>query len=289
MNTWRIRAHGMFEAVAQEPPCPLKPTLRICLPRPPRRINRYIQLALIGAHRCMAQLDASWPGDMPLYMASEQGSVAEAVALMDEIVIHGRSPMPMPFINVSSNMVGYYLAASLGLNGRNMNVARQHGAFGAMLELAGLESAVDSTAPATLLLGTVAECVWPLAEHRRRCHLPADMPLVEASYWLVVDRIADDKAGPRLHYSRTHDLNEARAWLAAGERWVLAPQLPTDRQRQLAVSLDEKRTWHAPLCHVGHPDAVTHALFAALETDPVPGLHAVAGDPSGGYQLMGVY
>src|SRR5699024_3895923 len=142
MNSWCILAHGAYEAVARDPPQALDAALRACMGKPPRRINRYIRLALIGAHRCMARLDQPLASTTPLLMASEQGNVAEAVALMDEIVVHGRSPMPMPFINVSSTMVGYYLATSLGLSGRNVNVARDHGTFGALLELAALEAVV---------------------------------------------------------------------------------------------------------------------------------------------------
>src|SRR5699024_7281676 len=113
VNSWRILAHGAYEAVAREPPETLDATLRACMGRPPRRINRYIRLALIGVHHCMARLKRPLVPATPLFVASAQGNVAEAVALMDEIVIHGRSPMPMPFVNISSNMAGYYLAASL--------------------------------------------------------------------------------------------------------------------------------------------------------------------------------
>lgn len=291
MKTWHIRAHGAYEAIAREPPESLDAAVRASMGKPPRRINRYIRLALIGAHRCVANLQQPLPATTPLFMASEHGNVAEAVALMDEIVVRCRSPMPMPFINVSSNMVGYYLAASLGLNGRNMNVARDRGAFGAMLELAGLEAAAAPT-QAGMLLGTVAENVWPLAEHRRRCELPADTPLVEASYWLVVDDGdvggCGDKHAPRLSYAKTTDQNEARAWLAAGERWAIDPHLPDEQLQALSTGLQTDRAWQAPLCHRGHADAIVHALFAALRTQPVSRLHVAVSEASGGYQLMAV-
>lgn len=288
MKTWRICAYGAFEATAQEPPCSLKEPLRACILNPPRRINRYIRLALIGVHRCVGRLDQPLSATTPLYIASEQGSAAEAVDLMDEIVRYGRPPRPVSFINVSSNMVGYYLAASLNLNGRNMNVARSHGAFAAMLELARLEPYLDSTSETSMLLGAVSECVWPLAEHRMRCELPADTPLVEASYWLVVDDTADDGAA-RLTYASTQEEAQAREWLAAGERWAIDPHLSDDLQRVLGEDLDQRRAWHAALCHRGHADAIVHALFTALQTQPVPRLHVVGGNPSCGYQLMGVW
>lgn len=288
MNSWRVRAHGAFEATADEPPDSLRELLRACMPNPPRRINRYIRLALIGAHRCLGSLEDPLAPDTPVYMASEQGNAAEAISLLDEIVWHGRSPKPMSFINVSSNMVGYYLAASFGLHGRNINVARSHASFGAMLELASLEPYLQAPPQASILLGTVAECVWPLANHRRRCKLPADTPLVEASYWLLLGDKTEENA-PRLAWASTMDEAQARAWLADGEYWAVDPHLADDRCRALASKLDEQRLWSARLYHRGHQDAVVHALFTALQTQPTPRLHVVAGDPSGGYQLMGIW
>lgn len=287
MNAWRIRAHGAFEAVAEEPPSSLHAPLRECLPRPPRRINRYIRLALIGAHRCVGRLGHPLPSETPLYMASEQGSVAEAVTLMDEIVLHGRSPMPMSFVNVSSNMVGYYLAASLGLAGRNVNVARSHDAFGAMLDLAALEMELATDRQGMILLGSVGECVWPLAEHRQRCELPADTPLVESSYWMAVDRHVDD-VSPKLTHRTTRDEVEAQSWLAAGGRWVIDPHWPVGYRQRWISGLDSSRAWRGPLCHRGHPDAIVHALFGALQTRPTPDLRVVSGGSSQGYQLIGV-
>lgn len=288
MKTWRIRAHGCIEHTAPDSPPALDEPLRALVAKPPRRINRYIRLALIGAHRCAANLAGPLPASTPLYIASEQGSVADTVALLDEIIRHGRSPKPMSFINVSSNMVGFYLAATLGLSGRNTNVARNRGAFGAMLELASLDPDLDLQPETLLLLGAVAECVWPLAEHRLRCQLPADAPLVEASYWLAVDDEPDDHA-PRLGYATTQDVAEARAWLAAGQHWAIDPQLPQAQRRALGAALAQRQAWPAPLCHRGHPDAIVHALFCALQSRPVPRLHAVAADPSCGFQLLGVW
>lgn len=292
MKSWRIRALGSFEAEAQEAAFPYKSELHALVAKPPRRINRYIRLALIGAHRCVAQTAPLSPAT-PLYMASEQGSVAETIRLMDDIVVHGHAPMPMPFINVSSNMVGFYLAASLGLTGRNINVARSRGSFGAILELADLDTDLDanrgavrdSASPMPLLLGTANECVWPLAEHRRRSGLPTDVPLVEGSYWLLVDSNSEG-AGRRLDYGTTDDAAKARAWLAAGEYQAVDPHLPDDQRRALAIDTTSRRQWHSDFFHRGHLQAVEHALFTALGSDPVPHLHVVAGDASSGYQLF---
>lgn len=289
MKTWRIRAHGCFETIAQEPAGSLDKPLRAVVARPPRRINRYIRLALIGVHRCINKLDQPLANDTPLYIASEQGSAAEAVDLMDDIVVRGRWPKPMSFVNVSSNMVGYYLAAGLGLNGRNMNVARTHDAFGAMLDLARLEQSMHEGSEDSMLLGSVVECVWPLSDHRLRCDVPVDIPMVESSYWLVVEPdTTGQPTAPKLTSGKAEDETTAREWLAAGERWLIDPHLPAECRSELTTGLDESRRLHAPLCHHGHQDAVVHALFTALQADPIPKLTVAASDPSGGYQLLGI-
>lgn len=282
---WRIAAHGCFESVAGETATDLREPLKAVVANRPRRINRYTQLALIGAHRCVEELTSPLPSRTPLYLASEQGNVAEAVSLMDGIVRHGQVPKPMSFVNVSSNMAGFYLGASLGLSGRNMTVARQGGSFGAMLEMAALDPARD----APMLLGSVSECVWPLADHRQRHELAADAELVEGSYWLLAAAAGDgDDDGARLDYTTTRDPGIARDWLASGSYWACDPHLPVDARESLQAALEPDRAWRVPLAHRGHPDALAHCLFTALASQPIPELRLVAGDPAQGYQLISV-
>lgn len=283
MISWRIGAHGCHEAVAGETPDDLAEPLRMALGARPRRVNRYTRLALLGAHRCAGQLSEPLPARTPLYLASEQGDTAETVSLMDGILRDGQPPRPMSFVNVSSNMAGFHVAASLGLTGRNMTVARQRGSFGAMLELASL----DPGSGEAMLLGTVSECVWPLADHRQRCELDADALLAEGSYWLVASA-ATHAHGPALEYATTRDAGAARDWLAAGDCWACDPHLPDQSRGWLASPLDPAHAWSAPLAHRGHPDAVAHLVFSALADPDTPRLRVVAGDAGWGYQLIGV-
>lgn len=281
MTQWRITAAGAIQRPPPDDPDDLRPLMRSAGVTGVRRVNRYIQLALIGARRCAAQLVDPLPANCPVYVASEQGNVAGAVDLVQGIMLRGEPPRPFTFINVSSNMAGFYIAAQLGLTGHNMTVSRRYGHLGAMLELA----ALDPAAPRQWLLGTVAECVWPLLAHRICLGLAADAPLVESSYWFAVD---NDASQPRatLTYEVNPHLPAVRDWLAQASSWALDPALDAADHDALVASANPDARLTTPHCHRGNPDTVAHLLYTALQGDAFAPLRLVGRDPSRGYQLI---
>ncbi len=172
---------ALVQLAADSPNGPqnLREQVKALCPRAPRRVNRLTELSLIGAQRCVQGLQL--PPDTPIYMAFTSGCIADSVALVQD-VIRGQAPMPVTFINVSSNMAGFYVASSLGLHSGNQVVACKDFAWEATLELALLSPTRG------LLLGAVEECAWPLAEHRERMSLPPGAPMLETSHWLLADR-----------------------------------------------------------------------------------------------------
>lgn len=283
MKRWHIRSHGHFEQPAADTPESLAGILGQVMAQPPRRTNRYIQLALIGAHRAVAKLNRPLAPQTPLYLASENGGIAETVSLMDGILFEGLPPKPMAFINLPSNMAGFYTGASLHLRGHNMTVSRHFGAFGAMLELAELDTQCEHA----MLLGLVCEAGWPLSEHRYRRGLPAGTPLLESSYWLVVDAQVEHPAAI-LDYSITQDPLTAREWLAGGDYWAIDPQLPYSQRRELTADLPAASAWPHIDGHRGHPDAIISALFAGMNAQPQPRLRLAARNADHGFQLLGL-
>lgn len=166
----------------------LGPLLKQVCAKPPRRVNRFIQLALLGAHDCAAAAGSALAPQTGLYLATGQGNVADTARLMCDIQVQGEAPMPFTFINVSSNMAGFYVAQALGLEATNLTASQQDFSFEAALELA----CVDLAEGGSALLGAVEECVWPLQGHRRRLGLAAQAVLAEGSHWLLLDQ-ADPK------------------------------------------------------------------------------------------------
>lgn len=200
MTPLPIAAVSSLAQVAEETPLSLREQVKTLCPRAPRRINRLTELSLIGAHRCVQRYEEGrqLPPDTPVYMAFTSGCIADSVALVQDVV-RGAPPMPVTFINVSSNMAGFYVASSLGLHSGNQVVSCNDFAWEATLELALLNPTRG------LLLGAVEECAWPLTEHRRRLGLPPGAPLLETSHWLLADRKIKSPLATLQWLRRFHD------------------------------------------------------------------------------------
>lgn len=181
MNALRIQASHSMEWPAAETPTNLAETLRELTGRPgPRRVSRLVRLALLGARQCLG--NRQLPADSAVLLTTRTGPVADTVTLLQQ----GAAGLPLPpvqFVNVSSNMVSYYLAAELGVQGSNQVIlSREHAWFGL------LETAQLTLPPGTpVLLGAVEENLWPLAEHRQRLGLADEAPLGDSSHWLLVE------------------------------------------------------------------------------------------------------
>ena len=209
MKPLPIVAASSFAQVASATPENLRERVKQLCPRVPRRVNRLVELGLIGAHQCVkarALLE-----DTAIYMAFTSGCVADSVALVQDVA-RGQMPMPVTFINVSSNMAGFYIAASLNLHSGNQVVASNDFAWEAALELAMLG------APRALLLGAVEEAAWPLNEHRSRMSLAPDEPILESSHWLLADH---EEKSPlaSVQWLRRFNNDSALDEFLRGQRW----------------------------------------------------------------------
>jgi hypothetical protein len=217
MKPLKIAAAANVLLPAGDAPTPLREALKQACPQPPRRVSRIIELALLGAHRCMREQRPE--PQCPLYLALTHGCVADAVSLV-QTVCRGGLPMPVGFINLSSNMAGFYVAASLGVHGSNQAVAADDFSFECALELASLGREHRPQA----LLGAVEECAWPLPEHRARLALAPDRALVESSHWLFVDQACARPLATVQWVRRYADAGAARAALAR-EQWPAGTHL----------------------------------------------------------------
>lgn len=208
-----IAAIGAFAQEATDVATPLREALRAACPQAPRRLNRLIELALIGAHRCASgrALDPR----TAIYMACTHGCLGDAVDLVANVV-RGAPTMPVTFINVSSNMAGFYVASTLGLHSGNHVGSSNDFAWEATLALA-----CASGNPA--LIGAVEEAAWPLDAHRVRLELARGASVLETSQWLLLEPDAGSRIGMLTqveHHSNTKSLLESlrEAPPAAGTR-----------------------------------------------------------------------
>jgi hypothetical protein len=179
----KLKAAGSLHQLLDETPADLRAQLKQTTGQNFRRINRFIELALLGAFRCR-DAAGSIAADTALYLACDSPMMADSVKILQGIHNERRPPSPFEFMNVSGNMAGYYVANQLSLNGPQLAVHRNHAALEAALELLMLQSAQHRHA----LIGYVEEGVWPLAEQRERLGLSADAALYECSHWFYFDQ-----------------------------------------------------------------------------------------------------
>jgi hypothetical protein len=171
-----------------------------------RRIDRFIQLALLGSGLCATGRKLA--PDCGLYMGSGIGPMTGNIATQEQLIRDRELPKPFNFINTLGNSAGYYVAKNLGLTGQNLFASRRGASFEAVLMAAWVD--LNAGVVSQGLVGVVEEATLPLAEHRRRQGLAADVPVAEGSHWLLLER--DAATGHRLewqHVMRYEETTEA--------------------------------------------------------------------------------
>jgi hypothetical protein len=201
----RLRSNFSLNVPASEVALELKPLLLERTGRAgPRRVNRWIQLALLGARECVGEHEL--PQDTAIYLTTRNGAIGDTLALLTGNA-QNQPPAPFRFINVSGNMAAYYLAADLAVSGANQVIVSHELPWFSLLELAQI-----SDAPC-LLLGAVEELVWPLDIHKQRLKLPTDARIGESSHWALVD--FQEQGAQIQQMRRCNDDDMARQLLAA--------------------------------------------------------------------------
>ena len=191
--------HYLHPVGEGEPLPPLAAELREVCRSSYRRIDRFIELALLGSGRCAKGRRLA--PDCGLYLGSGLGPMADNIACQQQLIRDHELPMPFDFINTLGNSAGYYVAKDLELSGQNLFLSRRGASFQALLQVALVDlecGAVDQA-----LLGVVEEATEPFAEHRRRQGLPVDAPVAEGSHWLLLER--DALAGHWLEWEHVED------------------------------------------------------------------------------------
>lgn len=227
MDKLYLTASSAHAFVATDPPFDTRAPLQAAWGSKPRRTNRLTDLSLLGALHC-ARGRLTPDGATGIYLGSGQGNVADTSVMLRQILVQDVEPMPLTFINVSSNMPGYYISQGLALMGRNMAVTAGEASFDAAIIPALLD--LQSGAVTQALIGAVEVWAYPLQAYRAHLQLDATRALAESSAWMMLSRapLAESLAEVRLcrHLS---DLAEALAELERlppTTRYVAAGALP---------------------------------------------------------------
>jgi hypothetical protein len=197
VHSVRILAAGTCDHPVFDEPPPLKFLMQEAAGTPVRRVGRFVQLALIGAKRCVG--GRALPTTTATYFTSARGDLGVTLDVLVHMCRDGQSPSPFAFINTVGNSACFHVAKCFGLSGRSQFVTSRYAPLEAALRLAALDMAEGGVTMA--LCGSTDICTSPLAEHRERIGVPADTPLGEASHWLLL--AAGDVATPPLGILRT--------------------------------------------------------------------------------------
>ncbi len=155
---------------------------RLCGERP-RRVDRFIELALLGSARCVA--GQALKSDCGVYLGSSFGPIASNIASQVTMFREKDPPKPFDFMNTLGAAAGFHVARNLKLGGQNLFVARRGAALEAALALAEADLALGVVSQA--LVGVVEEVTLPLDQHRLRRGLAPAAPAVEVSHWVLLD------------------------------------------------------------------------------------------------------
>lgn len=194
-----LQASHYFHQVAEDEALPaLEARLAPLCRERFRRIDRFIQLSLLGSAECVKDLNLG--EDCGLYISSGIGPAGNNIVVQETLWKQHKLPMPFNFVNTLGSSAGYYVAKNLGLSGQSLFISRRGDSFEAALDCAAadLESGVVTKA----LVGAVEECTLPLGQHRIRQALPKNTPLAEGSHWLLLEASPEPK-GARI---------ELKAW-----------------------------------------------------------------------------
>ncbi len=281
-----LLSFGGLDMAGSETPDDLKPLVTQALGKPVRRIGRFIQLALIGAARCIN--DTPLSPETPMWLASGAGDMNVTVDVLERICRDKQSPKPLAFINTVSNAACFYVANRFGLTGLTTFVSRRGVPLQLALQAAMTEALLHDGPGA--LVGGVDEASLPLDLHRRRLGLAKDTPAGEGSWWfrfgppVNADALPDTAMGALVDVRMFATQDDVTDWIVAS--------IDTHDDGQLVVnhvpnSADDPGP-NAPTAAGRYDVMAGAAIAAALEDPDLQGktyLH-VDRDPGGAWCVM---
>lgn len=223
-----------------------------------RRVDRYIELCLAGALRCVA--GHQLPADTAVYLATRSGAVETSSQATRSIVQLQQAPKPLHFVNTLGNTACFYLTRSLGVHGQALVVSQEHLSFEAALFQASIDLALGVVD--TALVGGIDEVTLPVSQHATRLDATGSEPLLEGSHWVLLSRSTTTTdmaplAKPLATLSRPQYHQDLQTLLRG-----LDGPAPRLLQCSFAATADEQRIMHSAAREV--VDASATARFGAV-------------------------
>jgi len=178
-----IHAAGIHNALPEGEQPDLKEELKRLSGMVYRRIDHFIQLAILGAHKSAepGSLDAG----TAMFMTSGQGNVSVFDRMREQRYVQKQLPKPVDFINMLSNSAGFYVASHMGLGGKNLFLS--HHRFPVQMALLAARTDLQLGRQNAVLVGGVDEWVPYPERSRKLLGVPETTPLGEGSNWLLLN------------------------------------------------------------------------------------------------------
>ncbi len=225
-----IVASGGYQQTIKDNPQDLKPLLKTHCRMQFRRIDRFIQLALLGSALCVEERDIA--DKCGLYLSTNFGALSNPIEVFDQIFKQNIEPKPLNFINTLGNSACFYLASNFALTGINTCVSSGNNSFEAALHFAELD--FDMAHHPYALIGAVEECPTPTATHIQRLKLADNASVEDASFWVLLSN------NPQYHHQQKLRLFSFAHWhavIAHTEHWLA--QAASDAEVLVATEVNE--------------------------------------------------
>jgi hypothetical protein len=212
-----------------------------------RRIDRFIQLALLGASR-LKQKTRIDPKSA-LIMTSGQGDIGVFQRLFAQMFVDETMLKPLDFINSLSNVASFYAAKHLGCDGKSVYCSNADFPVESALILA--ETYLLSGANDRAILGCLDECFAPVALRRSILGDFAAL-LGEGSAWFYLSREADGaKASIEIEakvYSKSEAIEAICLKAAKKMKIAFSKRFTKEEIDDLSVALTLDRYVYEDLC-----------------------------------------
>lgn len=247
-----------------------------------RRIDRFIQLALLGSARCVTAQDLR--GDCAIYLGSGLGPIGNNIVTQQQLIRDCELPKPFNFINTLGSSAGYYVARNLGLSGQSFFLSRRSRNLEAVLNAAMVD--LQSGVVIQALLGIVEEASVPFSEHRRRQGLPEQTAVAEGSHWLLLQAGGNTGHTLERHYFAGFDglMECLQAEWRSGDSLRCSPDVAADSADELYAALPDCAVPDSPPAFHDSMSAVW--LTGNLTAGGAANLFLVSGDSARGWTLF---
>ena len=186
-----IRAIGIHNTLPKSELPDLARELKTACGKVYRRTDHFIQLAIIGAHKAVNGYEL--PNQTAIYITSGQGNISVFGRVCKQSRLRKLLPRPVDFINLQSNTAGFYVAAHLGLNGKNLFLSHHH--FPVQMAMLAAQNDVQLGKQKAVLIGGVDEWITKQELAGRLLGVDKTTALGEGSNWMLIGAEAENEIG----------------------------------------------------------------------------------------------